>query len=222
MCGRFIEFSDIQYLRERFGFRNDVPQYKPRYNVASTNDVLTVVQQSPRHAQMMRWGLVPFWAKDMKIGYKTINARAETAAESNVFRTPFRKRRCLILADGFYEWRKDGANKTPMYIHLKSKQPFAFAGLWDVWKPAEGEPVVSCTILTCEPNPFMSTIDDRMPVILSQEAEALWLDSKTEDRAVLKKLLLPYPAEEMASYPVSSMVNSPKNQGPELIQPVES
>jgi putative SOS response-associated peptidase YedK len=152
MCGRFIEFSDIQYLREQFGFRSDVPSYKPRYNIAPTNDVLTVVQQSPRHAQMMRWGLVPFWAKDIKIGYKMINARAETAAESNVFRTPFRKRRCLILADGFYEWRKEGANKTPMYIHLKNRQPFAFAGLWEVWKPAEGDPVVSCTILTCEPN----------------------------------------------------------------------
>jgi putative SOS response-associated peptidase YedK len=168
---------------------------------------------------MMRWGLIPSWAKDIKIGYKMINTRAETVAESNAFRTPFKKRRCLILADGFCEWRKDGVTKTPIYIHLKSRQPFAFAGLWDEWERGEGVRVVSCTILTCEPNSSMSTIHDRMPVILSQEAEALWLDSKTENPAILKKLLIPYPAEEMAAYPISPLVGSPKNQGPELIQP---
>ncbi len=132
MCGRFIEFSDIQYLRERFGFGNDVPSYKPRYNVAPTNDVLTVVQQSPRHAQMMRWGLVPFWAKDIKIGFSTINAKAEGIETRPAFREAFVRRRCLVPVDSFYEWKTTGKDKQPYAIALADRRVMALAGLWEI------------------------------------------------------------------------------------------
>lgn len=168
----------------------------------------------------MRWGLVPFWAKDLKIGARMINAQSETAATKPAFRAAFKKRRCLVLADGFFEWRKEGKEKIPTYIFQKSKMPFAFAGLWENWKSPEGEQVRSCTILTTTPNELIQPIHNRMPVLLSQETEALWLDPMTEEAETLTPLLLPAPAEELTTIVVSSHVNSSRNEGAECVQPV--
>lgn len=220
MCGRYTLESDMSFLQLRFKFVTSDLDYKPRYNIAPTQDVLTVTNDGDRHGQFMRWGLVPFWAKDLKIGYRMINAKSETLAERSAFRNAFKKRRCLVLADGFFEWRKDGKEKIPTYIFLKSREPFAFAGLWETWKSPEDEIIPSCTIVTAEPNPFMEPIHNRMPAILSEEAEALWLDPLTEDPAVLQQLLVPSPPELMDSYEVSTLVNTPKNQGKEIIEPL--
>ena len=218
MCERYALESDMQFLEPRFKFAVSDLDVKPRYKIAPTQDVLTVTNNGERHAQFLRWGLVPFWAKDLKIGYRMINAKAETLAERSAFRNAFKKRRCLVIADGFFEWRKEGKEKIPTYIFLKSREPFASAGLWETWKSPEDEVVRSCTIVTTEPNSFVEPIHSRMPVMLSEEAETLWLDPMTEDPEVLQQLLVPYPPESMDSSPVSTMVNSPRNQGKEIIQ----
>lgn len=166
---------------------------------------------------------MPFWAKDLKIGYRMINARSETAASNNAFRGAMRKRRCLILADGFYEWRKEGKERFPVLITLRSGKPFAFAGLWETWKSKDtGEIVRSCTILTTAANGLIESVHDRMPVILTEETEALWLDPVTEEPETLMPLLMPYPPEEMSMREIPTLVNSVENQGPELIAPVSS
>ena len=207
-------------LQGRFGFEARDLVFRPSYNIAPTQLVLAVTNDGQRRAELMRWGLVPFWAKDIKIGYRMINAVGETAATKPAFRAAFKKRRCLILADGFFEWRKDGKEKIPTYIFLKSQEPFAFAGLWETWKSPAGETVKSCTILTTKPNEFMEPIHNRMPVILSGETEALWLDPMTEEPDVLQPLIQPAPAELMESRIVSSLVNSPKNNSPECVVPI--
>ena len=220
MCGRFTLTSNMDDLQGRFGFEARDLVYRPSYNIAPTQLVLAVTNDGQRRAELMRWGLVPFWAKDIKIGYRMINAVGETAATKPAFRAAFKKRRCLILADGFFEWRKDGKEKIPTYIFLKSREPFAFAGLWETWKSPEGETVKSCTILTTKPNEFMEPIHNRMPVILSGETEALWLDPMTEEPDVLQPLIQPSPAELMESRIVSSLVNSAKNNSPECVVPI--
>ena len=203
-------------LQIRFSFEDAHPSYRPRYNVAPTQEVLTVINDgSGNHAQFMRWGLIPFWAKDPKIGSRMINARAETVVEKPGFRSAFQKRRCLVLADGFYEWRKEGKAKVPMRITLKSGEPFGFAGLWESWNSPEGALVQSCTIITTVPNTLMEPIHNRMPVMLPKEAEALWL-GQTEV-GELRELLLPYSADEMQAYEVSSVVNSVHMDVPECI-----
>ena len=221
MCGRFTLTSNLDDLQGRFGFEVRNLYRRPQYNIAPTQQVLTVVNDGERRAELMRWGLIPFWAKDPKIGYRMINAVGETAAIKPAFRAAFKKRRCLVLADGFFEWRKDGKQKIPTYIFLRSRQPFAFAGLWETWKAADGEVVKSCTIITTEPNEFTAPIHSRMPVILSEESEALWLDPMTEKSDTLTPLLIPSPAEYLDCYEVSDVVNSPKNSGPECIEPVK-
>lgn len=220
MCGRFTLVTNMDELQARFGFEARDLEYRPRYNIAPTQQVLTVRNDGQRRAEFMRWGLIPFWAKDPKIGYRMINAVGETAAGKPAFRAAFKKRRCLILADGFFEWRKEGKEKIPTYIFLKSREPFAFAGLWETWKSPEGETVRSCSIITTRPNDLIAPIHNRMPVILSQETEALWLDPMTEEAEPLTPLLIPSPAETMGSYVVSNLVNSPKNYGPKCISPV--
>ena len=181
MCGRFVFYSDPAFMREQYGFSDTKIDFRPRYNIAPTQQVVTITNDGARRAEYMRWGLVPFWAKDLKIGSRMINAVGETAATKPAFRAAFKKRRCLVLADGFFEWRIDGKSKIPTYIFLKSREPFAFAGLWETWKSPEDEIVKSCTIITTKPNEFMEPIHNRMPVILSSETEALWLDPLTED-----------------------------------------
>jgi len=195
----------------------------PRYNIAPTQNIAAILnKESPgRVLTEMRWGLIPAWADDPKIGNRMINARAETLAEKPSFKRSLAKKRCLIPADGFYEWKKNGKAKTPMRITLKNQEVFAFAGLWDTWnKNPKGETVNSCTIITCEANSFMKSIHDRMPVILRKEAEDDWLDLNIIEPAKLLKLLSPYPAKELTAYVVSSMVNSPRYDGPECVKPL--
>jgi putative SOS response-associated peptidase YedK len=219
MCGRFTLAIDIEDLLDEFVFELDEYVYKPRYNVAPTQQVLTYGAQGPGTAESMRWGLVPVWAKDIKIGFKMINARAETVATSGAFRTPLRRRRCLVLADGFYEWKKEGATKTPIRIGLKEWRPFGFAGVWDEWHGPDG-PIRSCTIITTEPNELVEPIHNRMPVILPKETHATWLNQSIQDPEQLTPLLKPYPAEGMEAYVVSTAVNSSRNEDPECILPV--
>ena len=170
---------------------------------------------------MMRWGLVPFWAKEASIGYKMINAKGETITEKPSFRKPFKEKRCLVLGDGFYEWNKpDKKNKIPFRFVLKSRDPFAFAGLWDAWKTPEGEMLLSFTIITTTANELMEPIHDRMPVILHEKDEGMWLDPQLNDSEKLSTLLKPYPSNEMGAYKVSTIVNSPKNDTPKCIEPI--
>ena len=219
MCGRFSLMADLRELGERFGFDPGGLTHPPRYNAAPTQPALAVMSGEERRAEHLRWGLVPSWARSASVGSRMINVRAETAAELPSFRTAFSRRRCLVLADGFYEWRRVGNSRIPMRIVMKSGEPFAFAGLWDTWRDPEGEVVRSCTIITTEPNELLRPIHDRMPAILSRYAEPLWLDDDLQDPGLLGNLLSPYPADLMEAYRVSALVNRPSNDGPEVILP---
>ncbi len=220
MCGRYTLTKDHQELEGRFDFKASSFDWVPRYNIAPGQPVPAVISNRERHAELLHWGLIPFWAKDRKIGNRMINARAETVADRPSFRRAFRHRRCLVLADGFYEWKKVGRRKAPVRIGLKSGEAFAFAGLWEVWRSSSMEEVRSCAIITTTANALMEPIHDRMPVILSPKAEGRWLDASVEDPAELAGLLLPYPPEAMDAYPVSTLVNSPRNDTPECIRPL--
>lgn len=223
MCGRFTLAADTKKLTEAFSGVEIPENLPPRYNVAPSQPVAVIANNNPHKLEFFRWGLIPSWAKDPAIGSQMINARAETLAEKASFKNAYRRRRCLILADGFYEWRTspDGGGKTPVYIHLASGQPFAFAGLWETWQTAE-DTILSCTIITTSPNELMAQIHNRMPVILPPAAYEQWLDPAERRPEELNSLLRPYPAELMLAYPVSKMVNSPKNDSSELIEPAES
>ena len=220
MCGRYSLIADIGVLAERFEFDGAHLDHAPRYNVAPTQMALTVTNGNGSSASYMRWGLIPSWAKSASMGSRMINARAETVAERPSFRTAFQRRRCLVLADGFYEWQRRGSSRRPMRITMASGEPFAFAGLWDVWRDPGSEVVRSCAIITTEANELLSPIHDRMPVIVSRELEALWLNHDLQDPAVLGDILAPYPANAMDVFEVSNLVNSPANDGPELVVPV--
>ena len=221
MCGRYSLVASIAELEGRFGFDGADVAYSPSYNVAPTQGVLTVVADSEaRRAVCMRWGLIPSWAREASIGSRMINARAETVAEKPSFRTALRQRRCLVLADGFYEWRRTGASKRPTRITMASGEPFAFAGLWDTWRGPLGEAVTSCTIIITEANDLLRPIHDRMPVILQREGEDLWLDHDVREPDLLREVLIPYNPGDMKSYEVSTLVNSPANDGPELSVPL--
>ena len=220
MCGRYSLIADIGELQERFDFDGSELTHVPRYNITPTQMALAVTNGSGRRGSYMRWGLIPSWAKCASAGNRMINARAETLAERHSFRTAFQRRRCLVLADGFYEWQRKDSGKRPMWIAMASGEPFAFAGLWDAWRDPKGEVVRSCAIITTAANESLSPIHDRMPVILPRELEPLWLDHDLQDYAALVGILTPCPADELAVYEVSSLVNSPANDGPELIVPV--
>ena len=212
MCGRYTETASLKDLKARFGFAEPGFDLKPRYNIAPTQEAPVVIAADGRQLRLFRWGLIPSWAKDAAIGNKMINARAETVAEKPSFKRPLQRSRCLVLADGFYEWRKEagGAGKTPMRIVLKSREPFAMAGLWDTWKAPDGKNVESFTVITTAANGVMRPIHERMPVILKKEDEDLWLDVKAGTEAVTK-LLAPCPDEDIEAYEVSRLVNSPAN-----------
>jgi len=222
MCGRFTLTAGLDRIEERFSFRRAANfSFAPHYNIAPSQPVLTVMNDgTERRAGLLRWGLIPSWAKEESIGNRMINARAETLAEKPSFRRALQKRRCLVIADGFYEWKTEGKRKTPMFITLKSREPFGFAGLWETWKAPNGEAVHSCTIITTTPNTLMESIHNRMPVILSRKAEASWLDRTVDDPQTLLPLLVPYPDKEMSAYEVSLLVNSPRNDVPACIEPV--
>jgi len=220
MCGRFSLTADAARLQQEFGLASAPPELGPRYNIAPAQPVAVVVaREGGRELDAFRWGLIPAWAKDAAIGHKMINARGETVAEKPSFKRPLKSQRCLVLADGFYEWRKTPGGKTPVYIHLAERRPFAFAGLWDRWQPPNGEAIYSCTIITTTPNRLVEAIHNRMPVILTPEGIEAWLDAAQQAPEALLPLLRPYPAEAMYAYPVSKLVNAPANDAPECILP---
>jgi putative SOS response-associated peptidase YedK len=227
MCGRFLNSLPAAEIRRIFRTTNSLPNYPARYNIAPTQPVLTVrfnLETKERSLDALRWGLVPYFARDLAFGYKCINARAESAATSPAFRAAFKSRRCIIPASGFYEWKTTPKGKIPYAIVPKDEPLFAFAGLWENWRDkAAGEGaewIRTCAIITCEPNELAATIHDRMPVILPREAWARWLGEEPADKDELRSLLTPFPADRMRAYPISTRVNSPKNEGAELIEAV--
>jgi putative SOS response-associated peptidase YedK len=224
MCGRFALIADTEQVATLFEVDDvaNIPAAVPRYNIAPTQPVLAVRlnENGRREITFFRWGLIPSWSKDISIGSRLINARAETVTDKPSFRNAFKRRRCLIPADGFFEWQKSNGKKQPMYIHAADGRPFALAGLWEVWQDPQGSTLQSCTILTTAPNELMSTIHDRMPAIIEQEDFGAWLDPGPNPDDALH-LLRPYPAAMMAAYPVSTAVNSPSNDTPECIQPIK-
>lgn len=214
MCGRYSFAIEDELIKERFGVSIRSAIYKARYNCAPTQNLAVISNQDPGDLNFFRWGLIPFWAKDPLIGNKLINAKAETIAEKPSFKNAFRRRRCLVPADGFYEWKKD-AVKIPYRIVLKSGDPFAMAGIWEKWVSNEGEIIHSFSIITTEPNELIAPIHNRMPVILLPENEKMWLDDP--GKTTLKGLLKPYPARLMKVFPVSNLVNSTRNDTPEVM-----
>ncbi|ACF13800.1 protein of unknown function DUF159 [Chloroherpeton thalassium ATCC 35110] len=221
MCGRFTQFSNPDELAELFSVREFaafIPE--PSYNLAPKQFLRAIVGHENRRLGALRWGLVPAWAKSEEIGQKLINARAETLAEKPSFREAFKKRRCMIPANGFYEWRKSAKGKVPMYIYQKSEKPFALAGLYEIWRTPAGESLGTCTIVTTEPNSLMASIHNRMPAILSPANIDSWLDRSISETAQLHQLLQPFPSEKMAAYKISSLVNSPKNNSEACFKPV--
>lgn len=220
MCGRFSLSISWNEICGRYGIPLDIPlDWSPRYNIAPNQDCITIVKQdSLLHGKKMRWGLVPHWSKDSKIGYRMINARAETVDEKPSYRKPFSTRRCLIPADSFYEWQVVEGKKMPVRIMLKSREIFSFAGLWDEWvDPKTHESVETFTIITTSSNTLIRPVHDRMPVILDPSTEELWLNASASKEG-LKKLLVPYSSESMFTYPVVPLVNSWKNEGPECVE----
>jgi putative SOS response-associated peptidase YedK len=209
MCGRYSLHQTAAKLAEVFELKAE-PDWTPRYNIAPSQPVAALLNLSDRSFRLLRWGLIPSWAKDSTIGYKLINARAETVAEKPSFRSAFKQHRCLILADGFYEWKREQPKKQPYYFQLVDGQPFAFAGLWERWQGNEESPIDSCTIITTAANQLLALVHDRMPVILASSDYEQWLDPDTPPEQ-LHHLLHPYNSEAMSSYPVSAIVNSPTN-----------
>jgi putative SOS response-associated peptidase YedK len=224
MCGRFALYSDPSTLARRFGAEAP-PELRPRYNVAPTQSIPIVREEAgKRHFALARWGFVPSWAKEINTGYSTINARAETVADKPMFRNAFRHRRCLIPADGFYEWQVISGSKTkqPWFIVSRDREPMAFAGLWERWRSPEGEELESCSIIVTNANELMRPIHERMPVILAPDDWDAWLEPDVKDAQALQSLLKPYPAEEMMAWPVSTKVNNPRSDAAEYVEPVEA
>lgn len=222
MCGRFSQTASPEVIAQQFEL-TDLPLFTPRYNIAPSQSIAAIridLDTATRTLVMLRWGLIPSWAKDPKIGFQCINAKAETAAEKPSFRSAFKKRRCLVIATGFYEWQVQGRSKQPMWIGLRSTRPFAFAGLWEHWTPPEGEPFGTCTIITTEPNDLMAPVHNRMPVILAPTSYDQWLDPTFQHVEPLKALLRPYPSEELRAYPVSTLVNNPRHDAPQCLDPI--
>ena len=220
MCGRYSLTSSLSELAQRFEFDSEPEGFVPRYNVAPTQQVLAVVGGDTRRAGFLRWGLIPTWSKDGPSSRPLINARAETAAEKPSFRDSLKRRRCLILADGFYEWQKMGDAKRPMRVTMRTGEPFAFAGLWSKWTDSEGSSISSCAIITTAANEVLKPIHHRMPVILSKEVEDLWLDTALDDSQTLTQFLEPYPEDALEAYEVSALVNSASNDRPEVARPI--
>jgi putative SOS response-associated peptidase YedK len=221
MCGRFVRKSTITIIEDEFDIYEVQWAFEPSYNIAPSQDVACVIGNGGNRLVKFRWGLVPFWAEDPSIGYKMINARAETVAQKRSFARAFKKQRCLVIADGFYEWRRlaDGKRKIPMYVHLREARPFGFAGLYENWKSKDGTILQTCTIITTQPNELMIPIHNRMPVIIEPDKRKIWLDREIEDPNALMPLLAPYNASKMDAYEVSKKVNSPAYNEPDCIEP---
>jgi putative SOS response-associated peptidase YedK len=234
MCGRFTLRAPASVIAESFALF-EVPDFAPRYNIAPSQlvavvrdaEVLSDSGEKPapqsggrRELVFLRWGLIPSWTKDPAIGNRMINARAETVAEKPAFRAAFRRRRCLVAADGFYEWQQTGKQKQPYFIRMRDDRPFGFAGLWESWEGADHSAIESCTLLTTEANDLMRPIHDRMPVIVAPNHYARWLDPSNAEPKQLMPLLAPYPSEAMTAFAVSTLVNSPTSDEPRCIEPV--
>jgi putative SOS response-associated peptidase YedK len=224
MCGRFVSASPPDEIARYFDAAEPEQAIGENYNVAPTNDVYAVYEDGEvRRLEAFHWGLVPHWAKDPSVGNRMINARAETVAEKNAFKPALRKRRCIIPADGFYEWQKvpGQKKKQPLYISRPDGEPLAFAGLWSIWRDSEGGELHSCTIITTAANEDMEPVHDRMPVILGRDDWGSWLDPANDDLDTLGKLLVPAPPRLIQLHPVSTEVNNVRNKGPHLIDPVD-
>lgn len=219
MCGRYTLRTPDDSLVERFKIDEYPSSILPSYNIAPTQEVAAVVEEDEeRKLELLRWGLIPSWAKDPEIGSRMINARGETVSETPSFRKAFKARRCLILADGFYEWQKIDNGKQPYHVRMKDASPFAFAGLWEI-SNGDGDGIRTCAIITTEPNDLMSEIHHRMPVILHPDDYEMWLDPSFEEKGPLSALLKPYPDYAMETYPVSRRVNRPTNDEPGCVEP---
>jgi putative SOS response-associated peptidase YedK len=228
MCGRFALHTSADKLAELFQLPEE-PVLVPRYNIAPTQPVGIVrmdAQRTSREWALAQWGLTPSWAKDPSLGARMINARAETVEEKPAFRAAFKRRRCLLPADGFYEWQKTGKGKQPYYISLTDGVPFAIAGLWEYWEGADGSALESCALLTTDANELMAPLHNRMPVIIAPEDYEDWLladvERDTRSLTILRHLLRPYPAEAMTAYPINAYVNNPRNEGAACIAPLSS
>lgn len=221
MCGRFALTRSSGEVAARFGVQQVLFHFSPRYNIAPSQPVATVMLEGgERLLTACKWGLVPFWAKDASIGNRLINARAETLTEKPAFKYALARRRCLVPADGFYEWRTEGNRRQPVYIRRRDGGLFAFAGLWEEWQSPDGSPLRTCTIITTQPNSLIAPIHHRMAVILSPDSEETWLDPSVRDPSQLLALLQPYPSEELVAYAVSPRVNNPAYDDPSCIQPI--
>lgn len=227
MCGRFVSATPPDQVAAYFGAEAPEALLPPSWNVAPTKDVYAVLDDgTTRRLDAFHWGLVPRWAKDLKVGSRMINARAETLATKGAYKHAFQRRRCLIPADGFYEWQKRPGQKTkqPYFVHRPDGEPYALAGLWETWKGPDGkgdEVLRSCTIVTTDANAEMARIHDRMPVILPPDAWDTWLDPEQQDLELLGRLLVPAPPQLITLRPVSTQVNNVRNDGPELMDPAE-
>ena len=214
MCGRFALFSSVQAIKKYYNYLNEVQDWEANFNIAPSQKIPVIINKNgEKNLEFFQWGLIPFWAKDKKIGFKMINTRAETISEKPSFKYAFQKRRCLIPANGFYEWRKK--DKQPFFIQLKDSDIFSFAGIWENWKSPEGDYIQSCSIITTPANDFMNEIHNRMPAILPKEQEIIWLSNQTQEK--LLSLLLPFDSEKMIARKISKSVNSVNNNFKELI-----
>jgi putative SOS response-associated peptidase YedK len=228
MCGRYTLRTPLNVLAKQFQFElpDSLPEFRPLFNIAPATDAAAVRigESGKRELALLHWGLIPSWAKDAKLAYSTINARADSVATKPAFRAAFKRRRCLVLADGFYEWLRQDKTKLPHLYEVDGGKPFAFAGLWESWRgPAdhEGPPLESCTLITTDANELAAEIHDRMPVILGAADYATWLDPAIQSAEELQPLLVPFPAQRMTARAVSTYVNNVRNQGPKCVEPVE-
>jgi len=218
MCGRFSFSPLTKIIEDRFDVKVDSGQYTPRFNCAPSQDLAVISNVNPDELSFYKWGLIPFWAKDKSIGNKMINAKAETINIKTSFKNPFKRKRCLVLSDGFYEWKKiNPKEKIPYRIKMEDNSLFAMAGIWDTWKDEAGEMINSFAIITTSPNELMENIHNRMPVILEKKGEKAWLNETDTD--FLQSLLKPFPAKKMTAYSISKLVNYPKNDSPEILKP---
>jgi putative SOS response-associated peptidase YedK len=220
MCGRFVRITPISILALKFKADQVVPDLAPSYKIAPSQEIVIINDEGVRQLTQCKWGFIPLWAKDSSIGYAMINARSGTVARKPAFRSAFKKKRCLVIADGFYEWRAEGKKKFLMYICLKSCECFGFAGLYNVWKAPDAQQLCTCTIITTGANEAVKPIHNRMPVILPRDKEDMWLDPANEDKEQLLSVLKPYPADQMLVYEVSTDVNSPLFNSPANIRPL--
>lgn len=221
MCGRYALKTSVPDIARILNAEN-LADFSPSYNIAPTQTapVCRTTQHGDRELVSMRWGLVPHWARSVDDRYRMINARADTVATKPAFRSSFRRRRCLVPADGYYEWKRSGKRKQPYFIHMRDESPFFLAGLWDRWDKGEEGPLESFTIVTTEANEISAKVHDRMPVIVGDENRHTWLDPSVGAVEILESLLRPYPSEDISLHPVSTYVNAPMNDGPTCVEPL--